>query len=115
MTVNYPLKTTVSKHERRHRRTNEVEYVEWCVTIQFAPENSLQAKYGLMPMDSLSFYAKTKEECKDWARKFKADKRHIKMRKEWRRWERYYSKKENKENALQRQRKMSRAFSHMGF
>ncbi len=108
MTVNYPLKTTVSKHERRHRRTNEVEYVEWSATVQYAPRHGTnQDQYSIMNHCSHSFYAKTKEECKDWARKFKADKRHIKMRKEWRRWERYYAIKKNIENA----RKFGRALS----
>ena len=107
MKIKYPLKSTYEKPFNGQP--------QWCVTIQYAPENSLQAKYSFMPMDSLCFYANTKEECKEWVRKFKAEKRHIEMRKDWRRWERYYSKKENKENSLQRQRKMSRAFSQMGF
>tara|TARA_R100000656_G_C3870227_1_gene112005 strand:- start:73 stop:396 length:324 start_codon:yes stop_codon:yes gene_type:complete len=107
MKIKYPLKSTYQKPFGRQK--------QWCVEIQFAPKDSLQAKYSLMSNYSLSFYAKTKEECKEWVRKFKADKRYIEKRKQWRSSERYYSKKENQEDGLQRLRKLSRAFSQMGF
>ena len=108
MKIKYPLKTTYSKCQ-------DGSLGKWRAELQYAPKESLQAKYHYMSNHSILFYGKTKEECKEWAKKFKADKRHIEMRKEWRRWERHYAKKENQEEAIESQKRMSRAFRQMGF
>jgi len=109
MKIKYPLKTTYTKCHPDN------SCGRWQAELQYAPKESLQARYHLMSNHSILFYGKTKAECKEWARKFIADKRHIKARKEWRSWERHYAKKENQDEALEKQRKMSRAFRQMGF
>lgn len=108
MKIKYPLKTTYIK-------CPDGSLDKWRAELQYAPKESLQARYHLMSNHSMLFYGKTKEECKEKVRKFKADKMHIKMRKEWRSWERHYAKKENQEEALDSQRRMSTAFRQMGF
>ena len=111
MKIKYPLKATYQKIQ--DTRTHGCK--GWSVSIQYAPKSILQAQYNLMSNHSHCFFAKTKEECKEWVRKFKSEKRYIEYRKEWRKKERYFSKKENQEKAIKTQNKLNTAFAQMGF
>ena len=106
MKIKYPLKVSITKNTFTKK---------WEGEIQYAPKESLQAKFSVMNAYSISFSAKTKKEVQEWVRQYKKEKRYIKDREEWLRTEKYFSNKRTQQKATERLNKMSKAFSALGF
>ena len=106
MKIKFPLKVSITKNTFTKK---------WETVIQYAPKESLQAKFSVMNIYSISFSAKTKKEVQEWIRQYKKEKRYIKDRERWLSTEKYFSNKETQQKATDRLNKMSRAFSSLGF
>tara|TARA_A100001201_G_scaffold21763_1_gene24252 strand:- start:292 stop:630 length:339 start_codon:yes stop_codon:yes gene_type:complete len=96
-TIKFPLKVTITKNTFTKNKHHK-----WCGEIQYAPKESLQAKFSLSDNSTICCHKKTKKEVQEWVRQYKKEKRYIKDRERWLGTEKYYNDKENQRKAAQR-------------